>query len=54
MPSYPKGTRQWAEARMAELQPKLTQNSWEDALYPDGAPTYSREELEAAGQEVMF
>lgn len=66
MPSYPKGTRQWAEAQLLMLETMQAEDYCpsrdadihdlmeELGSLPDGAPAYSRAELEAAGQEVMF
>lgn len=80
MPTYPEGTRQWAEARIAKYKAEIAQNpyceSCETADYveyrmhrkfiideaqwlldqedtPEGTPTYSPAELEAAGQGVI-
>lgn len=69
MPTYPKGTRQWAEQRLKEItfdpvtqEAKFleTQDEWSrltEALekgLPEGTPTYTKEELEAAGQGVLL
>lgn len=62
MPTYPKGTRQWAEELLKECASRrwthfADYESERDFLIeslerglPDGAPTYSPAELEAAGQ----
>ncbi|TXH58428.1 MAG: hypothetical protein E6Q97_02195 [Desulfurellales bacterium] len=69
MPSYPKGTRQWAEARLAKLfeigpESEAFERTMDEFLslregldggvFPEGTPTYSADELEAAGQGRLF
>ena len=62
MPEFEEGTRQWAEARLLTLETMQAEGycaSREQDIaelmeelprLPEGTPTYSREELEAAGQ----